>query len=53
MPGSRAGTSDLGETSTTTALIVIGKTSLADKLAKATASASKTIEKRLNVDTKN
>ena len=52
---SRGDLKDLGETldDGTAALIVIGKTSLADKLAKATANASKTIEKRLNVDTKN
>jgi uncharacterized membrane protein len=51
---SRADLKDLGETLDvgTAALIVVGKTSLAEKLAKATAKAQKTIEKQLKIDSK-
>ena len=51
---SRSDMKDLGETldAGTAALVVIGKSSLADKIAKATAKAQKTTEKQLNVDAK-
>ena len=52
---SRADLKDLGETLDigTAALVVIGKTSLAEKLAKAVTRAEKTIEKQMEIDTKN
>jgi len=51
---SRSDMKDLGETldAGTAALVVVGKSSLADKIAKATAKAQKTTEKQLNVDAK-
>ena len=51
---SRSDMKDLGETldEGTAALVVVGKSSLADKIAKATAKAQKTTEKQLNVDAK-
>ena len=52
---SRGDLKDLGEVldSGTAAIIVVGKTSLAEKLDKATAKAAKTIEKQLKIDEKN
>jgi len=52
---SRADLKELGETLDigTAALVVIGKTSLAEKLAKAVTRAEKTIEKQMEIDTKN
>ena len=52
---SRGDLKDLGEMldSGSAAIIVVGKTSLAEKLAKATAKAAKTIEKQLKDDEKN
>ena len=51
---SRSDMKDLGEylDAGTAALVVVGKSSLADKIAKATAKAQKTTEKQLNVDAK-
>ena len=51
---SRSDMKDLGEEldAGTAALVVVGKSSLADKIAKATAKAQKTTEKQLNVDAK-
>ena len=51
---SRSDMKDLGEylDAGTAALVVIGKSSLADKIAKATAKAQKRVEKQLNVDAK-
>ena len=51
---SRSDMKDLGEEldAGTAALVVVGKSSLADKIAKATARAQKTTEKQLNVDAK-
>ena len=51
---SRGDMKDLGEAldAGTAALVVVGKSSLADKIAKATARAQKTVEKELNVDAK-
>ena len=51
---SRSDMKDLGENldAGTAALVVVGKSSLADKIAKATAKAQKTTEKQLNVDAK-
>ena len=51
---SRGDLKDLGDTlnSGTAALVVVGKTKLADKIAKATAKAQKRIEKQLKVDAK-
>jgi len=51
---SRADMKDLGETldAGTASLVVIGKSSLSQKIAKATARAQKTVEKELNVDAK-
>ena len=51
---SRGDMKDLGEylDAGTAALVVIGKSSLADKIAKATAKAQKRVEKQLNVDAK-
>ena len=51
---SRSDMKDLGEKldAGTAALVVVGKSSLADKIAKATAKAQKTTEKQLNVDAK-
>ena len=51
---SRSDMKDLGETldAGTAALVVVGKSSLADKIAKATAKAQKKTEKQLNVDAK-
>ena len=51
---SRSDMKDLGETLDvgTSALVVFGKSSLADKIAKATARAQKKAEKELNVDAK-
>jgi uncharacterized membrane protein len=52
---SRADLKELGETLDigTAALVVIGKTSLAEKLAKAVTRAEKTIEKQMEIDAKN
>jgi uncharacterized membrane protein len=52
---SRGDLKDLGDVldSGTAALIVVGKTSLADKIAKATTRAKKRIEKQLKSDAKN
>jgi uncharacterized membrane protein len=52
---SRADIEDLGDVldSGTAALVVVGKTSLADKLAKSVARAQKMIEKQLTIDSKN
>lgn len=52
---SRADLKELGETLDigTAALVVIGKTSLAEKLAKAVTRAEKTIEKQIEIDAKN
>ena len=51
---SRSDMKDLGEAldAGTAALVVVGKSSLSDKIAKATAKAQKTTEKQLNVDAK-
>ena len=51
---SRSDMKDLGDTldAGTAALVVVGKSSLADKIAKATAKAQKRVEKQLNVDAK-
>ena len=51
---SRSDMKDLGEEldAGTAALVVVGKSSLADKIAKATAKAQKKTEKQLNVDAK-
>jgi uncharacterized membrane protein len=51
---SRGDMKDLGEAldAGTAALVVVGKSSLSDKIAKATAKAQKTTEKQLNVDAK-
>jgi uncharacterized membrane protein len=51
---SRGDMKDLGETldAGTAALVVVGKSSLSDKIAKATARAQKKAEKQLNVDVK-
>lgn len=51
---SRADLKELGETLDigTAALVVIGKTSLAEKLAKAVTRAEKTIEKQMEIDAK-
>ncbi len=51
---SRSDMKDLGETldAGTASLVVVGKSSLSDKIAKATARAQKTVEKELNVDAK-
>jgi uncharacterized membrane protein len=51
---SRGDMKDLGEylDAGTAALVVVGKSSLEDKIAKATAKAQKTTEKQLNVDAK-
>jgi uncharacterized membrane protein len=51
---SRGDMKDLGETldAGTAALVVVGKSSLSDKIAKATARAQKKAEKQLNVDAK-
>jgi uncharacterized membrane protein len=51
---SRSDMKDLGETLDvgTAALVVFGKSSLADKIAKATAKAQKKVEKELDVDAK-
>src|SRR4029077_4247446 len=51
---SRGDLKELGDTLDigTAALVVIGKTSLEEKLAKATTKAERRIEKRLNVDAK-
>ena len=51
---SRGDMKDLGEylDAGTAALVVVGKSSLTDKIAKATAKAQKTTEKQLNVDAK-
>ncbi len=51
---SRSDMKDLGETldAGTASLVVVGKSSLSDKIAKATAKAQKTVEKELNVDAK-
>ena len=51
---SRSDMKDLGENldAGTAALVVVGKSSLAGKIAKATAKAQKTTEKQLNVDAK-
>jgi uncharacterized membrane protein len=51
---SRSDMKDLGDTldAGTAALVVVGKSSLADKIAKATAKAQKKVEKQLNVDAK-
>jgi uncharacterized membrane protein len=51
---SRSDMKDLGETldAGTAALVVVGKSSLADKIAKATARAQKKVEKELDVDAK-
>jgi uncharacterized membrane protein len=51
---SRGDMKDLGEylDAGTAALVVVGKSSLADKIAKATAKAQKTTEKQLDVDAK-
>jgi uncharacterized membrane protein len=52
---SRGDLEELGEAldSGTAALVVVGKTSLADKLAKTIARAQKTIERQLTIDSKN
>jgi uncharacterized membrane protein len=52
---SRADLKDLGDAldSGTAAIIVVGKTSLAEKLDNATAKAAETIEKQLKIDEKN
>jgi uncharacterized membrane protein len=52
---SRSDLKELGDVldSGTAALVVVGKSSLADKLAKATAKAQKTIEKKMETDEKN
>jgi uncharacterized membrane protein len=52
---SRADLKELGDTLDigTAALVVIGKTSLAEKLAKAVTRAEKTIEKQMEIDAKN
>ncbi len=52
---SRADLKDLGDAldSGAAAIIVVGKTSLAEKLDKATAKAAETIEKQLKIDEKN
>ncbi len=51
---SRGDMKDLGEAldAGTAALVVVGKSSLSDKIAKATARAQKTVEKELDVDAK-
>jgi len=51
---SRGDLKEFGETLDygTAALVIVGKTKLADKIAKATAKAQKRIEKQLNVDAK-
>jgi uncharacterized membrane protein len=52
---SRADLEELGDVldSGTAALVVVGKTSLADTLAKSAARAEKTIERQLTIDSKN
>ena len=52
---SRGDLEELGETldSGTAALVVVGKTALADKVAKAVARAQATIEKQVTIDSKN
>jgi hypothetical protein len=52
---SRGDLEELGEAldSGTAALVVVGKTSLAGKLAKTIARAQKTIERQLTIDSKN
>ena len=51
---SRGDLEELGETldSGTAALVVVGKTSLADKVAKAVARAQATIEKQVTIDSR-
>jgi uncharacterized membrane protein len=51
---SREDMKDFGETldAGTASLVVVGKSKLSDKIAKATAKAQKTVEKQLNVDAK-
>jgi uncharacterized membrane protein len=52
---SREDLEEVGETldSGTAALVVVGKTSLADKVAKAVGRAQATIEKQVTIDSKN
>ena len=52
---SRADIEELGDAldSGTAALVVVGKTSLADKVAKAVGRAQATIEKQVTIDSKN